>query len=519
MSSVVQKNFIANNLLNPLALTILASFLVFLIFKRRLINLIANRKIRLPPSPTKLPIVGNLLQLGLSPHRSLRSLAQSYGPMMLLQLGEVPVLVVSSADAACEIMKTQDLQFATRPRVKMADKLLYNSKDIAFSPYGEYWRQVRSICVMHLLSYRRVQSFCHVREEETALLIDRIRQASLSSLPVDLTEMFVTITNDVVCRVALGGKYSGGGGDYSLKFKVLLREFGELLGTFVVGDYIPWLAWLSRVNGLDARAERVAEELDEFLDGVIEKHISRGTSENIELEEKSDFVDVLLWIQKTKALGFPIDRVVIKALILDMFAAGTDTTYTVLEWAMTELLRHPKIMKKLQDEVRSVAGGKSHITQEDLEGMPYLKAVLKEALRLHAPVPLLVPRVSRENVKVKGYDVLPGTQVIINAWAIGRDPLSWEQPEMFQPERFSNNDIDFKGHDFQFIPFGSGRRGCPGMQFAMALNELVLANIVNQFDWSLPGGAAVEDLDIEESSGLSIHRKNPLVLVPMPFYN
>lgn len=193
----------------------------------------------------------------------------------------------------------------------------------------------------------------------------------------------------------------------------------------------------------------------------------------------------------------------------DAFAAGTDTTYTVLEWAMTELLRHPNAMQRVQAEARRIAGDKSSITEDDLDQMRYLKAVIKETLRLHPPIPLLIPRESTQDTKVKGYDVAAGTRVIVNSWAITRDPLLWDSPEEFRPERFLNSSIDFKGHDFELIPFGAGRRGCPGIAFSIAVDELVLANLLHKFDWRLPDG--VEELDMTESTGLTIHKKFPLI--------
>ena len=198
------------------------------------------------------------------------------------------------------------------------------------------------------------------------------------------------------------------------------------------------------------------------------------------------------------------------------FAAGTDTTSTFLEWAMTELLRHPRVLKKVQIEVREVLKGKDDIA-DDFEKMLYLKAVMKETFRLHPPIPLLVPRQAREDVKVMGYDIAAGTMVIIDAWAIGRDPALWDEPEEFRPERFLNSPIDFKGLDFQLIPFGAGRRGCPGITFAMAVNELVLANLLHKFDWALPGGAKAEDLDITECPGVAIHRRIPLLAIATPW--
>ncbi|GMP33902.1 hypothetical protein CsSME_00007010 [Camellia sinensis var. sinensis] len=228
------------------------------------------------------------------------------------------------------------------------------------------------------------------------------------------------------------------------------------------------------------------------------------------------FVDVLLDIQRDNKVGFPVDRDSIKALILDMFAAGTDTTYSALEWVLAELLKHPKVLKELQNEVRRIGNGKQYITENDLEKIHYLKAVIKEAMRLHPPIPLLVPRRSTQDVKLMGYDIAAGTQVITNAWAIGRDPLSWDEPEEFRPERFLSTSIDFKGHDFELMPFGAGRRGCPGIQFAMAVDELALANLVYEFDFAVPNGARGEDLDMSEAIGLTVHKRSPILAVVTP---
>ncbi|GLT84005.1 hypothetical protein SLE2022_022630 [Rubroshorea leprosula] len=495
-----------------LLFTILVIFFIALF--RSLISCLSRKRRRLPPSPLKLPIIGNLHNIGLYPYRSLWHLAQHFGPLMLLHFGAAEALIVSSANGAREIMKTHDIIFANRPRSRASQKLLYNYKDIATAPYGEYWRQMKSISVVHLLSNKRIQSFRAVREEETALMIDEIERASSSSSPINLSEILATLTNNVVCRAALGRKY---GGESGRKFSKLLSEFVEHLGVFNVGNFIPWLAWVSHVNGLEARMDKVAKEFDDFLEGVVEEHMAQQkkgpNTDSVNGEEQKDFVDVLLWIQRENLAGFKIDRVRIKAVLLDVFAAGTDTTYTSLEWAMTILLRHPNVMKQLQKEVREIAGEKSDIKEKDLEKMHYLKAVIKETLRLHPPIPLLVPRESAQDIEVMGYNIAAGTRVIVNAWAIGRDPMSWEQPEEFIPERFLNSSIDFKGHDFQLIPFGSGRRGCPGILFAATINELFLANLVHKFDWTLPGGAKEKDIDISESIGIAIHRKFPLIAI------
>ncbi|XP_075107248.1 cytochrome P450 736A117-like [Nicotiana tabacum] len=471
----------------------------------------------LPPSPPKLPFIGHLHKLGLYPHHSLHKLAQQYGPLMFLKLGSVNTLVVSSAEAASEIMKTHDLIFCDRPKSNINKKLLYDFKDVSVAPYGEYWRQMRSICVLQLLSNKRVQSFRVVREEEAALLLKKIREYC-SPEAVNLSELFMTLTNDIVSRAAFGRKYSGG--ESGEKFRKLMKTFVGILGGFDFGTFLPSLAWVDRVSGLEAKVERVAKEMDEFLEGVVEEHLDnhkRVTNllgRRVENEGREDFVDVLLGIYKQNMADFSIDRDSIKALIVDIFAGGTDTTYTLLEWTMTELLSHPNAMNKLQDEVREIGKGKKELVCGDyLDKMHYLKAVIKETLRLHPPIPLLVPRQARQDVKVMGYDIKAGTMVITNGWAIGRDPAIWDDAEEFKPERFLNSSIDFKGHDFGLIPFGAGRRGCPGISFAMATNELVLANVVKNFNWELPKG---QDLDMTECTGLTTHRKVPLLAVATP---
>ncbi|KAJ0938653.1 putative cytochrome P450 [Helianthus annuus] len=485
------------------------SLLITFIWFSSTLNPIKNR----PPSPRKLPIIGNLHQLGSNPHRALQTITNKHGPLVLIHLGSVPVLVASSAETACAILKTHDLIFASRPKLSIPDTLTYGSKNIAFAPYGEHWRRVRSIAVLQLLSNKRVQSFRQVREQETHVIIDEIGKSCGSV--IDLGELLNLLTNNVICRVALGRTYE------SKKFNDLLARFTYLIGCFSIGNYIPWLSWVDRVSGLEARTKKVAKEFDEFLEGVLEEHVYKKTmmdGEGNRNDKGQDLLDILLDLQIESNTSF-MHREVIKAGIMDLFAAGTDVTSTSIEWAISELIRHPRVMKKLQKEVTEIALGKPMITEDDLEKMTYLHAVLKEALRLHTPAPLLISRESTQDVKLMGYDISAGTQVIINAWAIGRDPSQWEEPEMFCPERFLNNSIDYRGHNFEYIPFGAGRRGCPGIHFAIVVKELVLANLVYKYDFALPEEVKGEELDMTEITGLVLRRKSPLLVVATPHFD
>lgn len=202
--------------------------------------------------------------------------------------------------------------------------------------------------------------------------------------------------------------------------------------------------------------------------------------------------------------------------VQDMFAAGTDTTFIVLDWGMTELILHPEVLEKAQAEVRSVVGARKVVLESDLPQLDYMKAVIKETFRLHPPAPVLVPRESMEQVTIDGYDIPAKTRIFVNAWAIGRDPQSWEDPEAFKPERFLDSSIDFKGQDFELIPFGAGRRICPAMTFGTASVELALAQLLHSFDWELPPGVTAKDLDMTEIFGITMHRKAGLMVLAKP---
>ncbi|XP_066363381.1 cytochrome P450 71A1-like isoform X2 [Miscanthus floridulus] len=470
----------------------------------------------LPPSPPALPIIGNLHQLGRSHHyRTLLELARRHGPLFLLHLGSVPTRVVSSASMAEEVLKAQDHVFCGRPQQHTARGLLYGCRDVAFSAYGERWRQLRRIAVVHLLSAKRVDSFRVLREEAVASFVDRVRAAASAHVDdgggkrrrgVNVSELFISLTYTVISKAAFGSKL---GGMEPGAIRAMMMETSQQLETIAVSDVFPCLRWVDWATGLDARTKRTARKLDAVLEVALQEHEkSSGRG-----DDADDLLDDLLSAVEQGGAGLNLDRTDVKGLIIDLFLAGTDTTSKTMEWTMAELVKNPKEMEKVQAELRQIVGEHGRVTEELLSTTTRPQAAIKEALRLHAPVPMLVPREAVQDTKLHGYDIPAKTQVLINAWAIGRDEESWEDADAFRPERFVHTNFDYSGKDFRFIPFGAGRRGCPGIGFGTRLAELALANLLYHFDWELPDDQDLESFEVVESSGLSPGLKYPLTLV------
>ncbi|XP_061338862.1 cytochrome P450 71D11-like [Gastrolobium bilobum] len=495
----------------PLALFSIILYIIVTQKLRR--NLKKNDSIQnIPPGPWKLPIVGNIPHLvGSAPHRKLRELAEKFGPLMHLQLGEVFFIVVSSPEYAREVMKTHDVIFASRPPSLTSQIVFYNSTDIAFSPYGDYWRQLRKICTMELLSIKRVQSHWPIREEEITNLIKRI--GSEEGSVINLTQAVISLLYTITSRAAFGKKYME-----QEEFISVVREVLKLAGGFYIGDLFPSAKWLQNLSGMRPLLEKLHQKVDRILENIINDHreAKSRTKEGLVEAEEEDLIDVLLKFEdRSSDRDFLLTNENIKAIIFDIFTGGSDTAATTINWAMAEMIKDQRVLKKAQSEVREIFERRGRVDESCIEELKYLKAVIKEVLRLHPPGPLLIPRECGQACEIKGYHIPVKSRVIVNAWAIGRDPNYWTEPENFYPERFSDNPIDYKGTSFEYIPFGAGRRICPGMNFAVANVELVLAMLLYNFDWRLPNGMKSEDLDMAEVFGASVIRKEDLYLLPI----
>ncbi|CAN6363402.1 unnamed protein product [Urochloa humidicola] len=421
-------------------------------------------------------------------------------------------------------LKTRDLAFADRPRTAAGKYITYNYSGLLWSPYDAHWRQGRKICQAELLNARRLASLEHVRGEEVRSMINEMRAAAGGNQEVALREHLYMVNLNVISRMVLGRKYVVDGAGSSPvappeEFRRLMEEQLFLDGALNVGDMIPWLGWLDP-QGYVKRMKRLAKKFDRFLEHVLDEHNERRRRRR-EGDEfvAMDMVDVLLELAEDPNLEVPIERDCVKGFILDLISGGTDTSAVTVEWAMSELLRNPDVLAKATEELDRVIGRDRLVGERDMPSLPYMEAIVKETMRLHPIAPFLTPRLCREDTSVGRYDIPAGTRVFVNVWAIGRYPAVWEAPMEFRPERFvGGSGVDVKGQDFELLPFGSGRRMCPGVSLGLKMVHMILANLLHTFAWRLPDGVSVtsEELSMEQTFSLAVPRMIPLQAVAEP---
>ncbi|TMW82591.1 hypothetical protein EJD97_005586 [Solanum chilense] len=487
--------------------TIIVAIAIYIFHK--LLNINNNKK--LPPGPWGLPILGHLHLIGKNPHQDFYKLAKRYGPFMHIQLGLVPTIVVSSPNTIEKILKTYDHVFASRPHHEASQHVCYGQRNLIFSKYGPYWRNMRRLTTMNLVSSQKINSYQPSRKEEVSLMVKSIKHVAEHNdqqhvAAVDLSAKVSSLNANLSCLMVFGKKFMDDDLD-KRGFKSLVQEVVHLAATPNLGDFFPYLGVLD-LQGITSRLKTLSKVFDEFLEKIIDEHV-----ESKEQRETKDFVDTMMDIMQSGEAGFEFDRRHVKAVLLDMLMASMDTSATSVEWILTELLRHPHVMKKLQKELEQVVGLDRMVEESDLENLSYLDMVIKEALRLHSAAPLLIHE-SIEDCVVDGFFVQKGSRIVVNVYAAQRDPNAWPEPDKFLPERFVESSVDLRGHDFQLLPFGSGRRSCPGMQLGIIIVRLVVAQLVHCFDWELPNGMQPSELDMSEQFGVVTCRAKHLMAVP-----
>ncbi|CAN8318676.1 unnamed protein product [Cochlearia groenlandica] len=497
------------------AITLVLSVLLTLLFifstaKTRRSSSYGDRG-SLPPGPPGLPLVGNIFQLGFNPHRSLAALSKTYGSIMSLKLGGLISVVISSPETAKEALKTHDQFLSARTFNDPIRAFDHHKHSTVWVPPSAYWRLLRKLAATQLFSPQRIEATKGLRVNKVKELVSFMKESSEREEAVDISRAtFITALN-IISNIL----FSADLGSYDLNksnngFQDAVTGVMEAIGNPDLANFFPFLGFLD-LQGVSKGMKDSSEKLFRVFRGLIEAKMAKKT--NPKELSSNDFLDVLLQLREGDEEEF--DNNDIEHLLLDLFAAGTDTNSSTVEWAMAELLRNPKTMTKVQDEIKHVIGQNGVLQESDISQLPYLQAVVKETFRLHPPAPLLLPRKAETDVQILGFMVAKDTQVLVNAWAVGRDPSTWENPTRFEPERFLGKDIDVKGRDYELTPFGAGRRLCPGLPLAVKTVPLMLASLLHSFEWKLPNGMSPEDLDMDESFGLTLHKTIPLHAVPV----
>ncbi|KAM3199934.1 hypothetical protein P3L10_032294 [Capsicum annuum] len=469
-------------------------YILIFTFLYLLKNHIIRKFQNLTPSPyISLPIIDHLYLLKKPLHKTLAKISEKHGPLLFLRFGSRPVLLVSSPSFAEQCFTKNDVVFASRPRLLAGKHLGYNYATLVWASYGQHWRNLRRIATLEILSTQRIQMFSDIRRDEVrALLQCLVRGKTNGRDPktntVDMKAAFFEMTLNILTMMIAGKRY------YSDS-----------------GDFVPLLKWIG-ANNLEDKVKLVKEKRDKFMQDLIEEHKNRRKGSSLE-QKNNTMIDVLLSLQDSEP-DYYTDEV-IRGMGIVMLTAGTDTTASTMEWALSLLLNNPEALKKAQDEIDTHIGESSRLLDDsDLDQLSYLHGIINETLRISPAAPCLVPHESSKESVLGGFRVPHGTKLLVNLWAIQNDAKLWEEPNEFKPERFN----DFKGQrdGFRLMPFGYGRRGCPGENLAMHVAGLALGSLIQCFEWER---VSEELVDMTGGPGLTMPKAIPLLAKCRPRQN
>lgn len=465
----------------------------------------------LPPGPYPFPIIGNILDLGNKPHQTVAKLSKTYGPLMTLKLGTITTIVISSPEITKEALQKNDQAFSSRTVPDMARAFNHHKNSMAWLPANGHWRILRKASAMQIFAPKHLDATQELRRRKVQELLDHVNQSCNSSVAIDIGRAVFTSVLNSISNTFFSIDLAQHGSNLSQEFQGLICGAAEEAGRPNFADYFPVLR-LVDPQGVRKRTTNYYAKVLGIFDGIINERVELRASAKGP-KASNDVLDSLLSL--TEEDNSEMSCHDIKHLLLDLFLAGTDTTSSTVEWAMAELLHSPKKMAKAQDELEEVLGKNGHVQESDISKFHYLQAIVKETFRLHPAAPFLVPHKAETDVEMCGFIVPKNAQILINVWAMGRDSSIWPNPNLFMPERFLEQDIDFKGRDFELIPFGAGRRICPGLPLANRMVHLMLASLVHYFAWKLPNEMKPEDMDMGETFGLTLHKAEPIRAIPI----
>uniref|UniRef100_A0A0D9VHC1 Cytochrome P450 n=1 Tax=Leersia perrieri TaxID=77586 RepID=A0A0D9VHC1_9ORYZ len=464
----------------------------------------------LPPGPTPLPLIGNLHNLRGVLHHTLAGLARVHGPVMTVRLGLTTAVVISTKDAAAEAYTKHDRLLSARAAPDTNSALGFSTRSMIWLPSSDArWKALRGIQATHLFSPRGLATVHAVRERKVREIVAYFR--SRAGEEVRFGSAVYSGVLNLVSSSFFSMDMAGVGSEEAYGLRGLVEDLLLAATKPNVSDLFPLLRPLD-LQGLRRWSEKRIGRAFQILDGIIERRLADYAK--TEKRVHGDFLDALLDLVSSGKMA----RDHVTVMLFEVFMAGSDTMSITLEWAMAELLRNPSAMAKARAELKDVLGDKEAVEEADAARLPYLQAALKESMRLHPVGPLLLPHCAEEDgAEVAGYKVPKGAMVIFNVSAIMRDPAVWERPCEFVPERFLDREhpYDFRGKEFEFIPFGSGRRLCPGIPLAERVVPFILASLLHAFEWRLPDGVSADELDTSERFSTANVLAVPLKVVPV----
>eukprot|EP01018_Ginkgo_biloba_P004344 Gb_25217 [translate_table: standard] len=499
------------------ALTLIVSLLIRLARHGKSDHICSSNYLKLPPGPRRWPVLGNLLQIGPVPHLGMREFNRKYGPLVYIHIGMVPTVVTDDPKYVKEFLVKQDHAFASRPKNIASDYFTSGGSDIAFAPYGPHWRNLRRICSMELLTPRKIASFREGRNEEIQCMVNEVFEMCREGKRINMRDLFGTLTNNSISRMILGQRYfgpEGSGPEFAAEHKAKIYESFSLVNAFNIGDYLPFLRPFD-LQGQEHRLKGIMAWVDKLYADILEEQTLSWKQTH-----KTGPINFVHTLLSLAASDKDLTMTKIKAILVDMVAAATDTSSTTSEWTITELLRHPQYMKKVREEIDSVVGNERLVQDYDLSRLRLLKAVVKEVFRLHPVGGFLIPHLSMQHTKVGGYDIPRNTRILINTYSLGRNPAVWSDPDEFKPERFLSGEdklsVDLSDGECRIVPFGAGRRSCPGAGLGSTIVLLGVARLIQLFYWFPANSKEIlDDSDMKEAYGYTV-KAQPLEAIAKP---
>ncbi|XP_017635289.1 carnosic acid synthase-like [Gossypium arboreum] len=494
--------------ITEVAATLTLATLLIIYFSRLVKKHIIKTKLS-PPGPVGLPVLGHLLFIKPDFLQYVTKQSQIHGRIIKLHLGRKVYIIISSPSIAKQILKDHDAIYANRDIPMAAIKGTFGGLDIVWRSNGPELQKLRKLVVREIMSNNGLDACYEFRRREIRQMVKNIH-GKIGS-PINLSEQIFLTMLSVTMSMLWGGSLNGEVAKLGLEIKDRLEEFMKLMGEPNLSDIFPMLRPFN-LQGIESKAKKHVSWFYGFLESVIKQRMKLG--EGPKTADSKDFLQQLLELNQSGDAKTSLSMMEIKAVLLDMVIGGTDTTFATIEWAMTELLRHPNKLGKVIEELDAIIGDQNVVEESNISRLPYLTAVVKETLRIHPPAPLLVPHMPNETTVIAGYTIPKNSWIFFNVWAIQRDAEFWEDPLRFEPERFlkDTEKRNYTGNSFHFFPFGSGRRICVGIPLVEKITMQILATLLHCFDWELPDG---RQPNVKEKLQFVLTKAEPLVVVPV----